>query len=236
MRLLVLTAPLAIIATLGAAPSSHAQNLVCTGTVGGGAGVSTINGNVTVPNGASCTLAFVEVTGNVDVGSGGSLLISAYNEPSTIGGSVDAVKCVSTLLEGNVTVKGDVRIENCTGAEVNGFQGPGITIGGNFQCQNNTGSCAAWLGEIAGDAQIRNNRAPGSDVSLNTIGGNLTCLNNTTAPTHSRGYNWITGDTIGQCGASFTTTTTSIGVPPSFGMACASLASIPARHFRYRIR
>ena len=231
MRLFGLTATLAIIATLGGASPSHAQNLVCAGTVGGAAGLTTINGNVTVPNGASCTLAFVEVTGNVDVGQGGSLLISAYDEPSTIGGSVTAAKCVSALLEGNVTVKGDVRIESCTGTGANGFQGPGIAIGGTFQCQNNAGSCEVWLGEIAGDAQIRNNRAPGSDVSLNTIGGTLVCLNNTTAPTHSRGYNWVTGDTIGQCGAGFTTTSTSIGVPPSSGMACASLASIPASAF-----
>jgi hypothetical protein len=231
MRLFVLTATLAIIATLGGASSSHAQNLACAGTVGGAAGLTTINGNVTVPNGASCTLAFVEVTGNVNVRQGGSLLISAYDEPSTIGGSVTAAKCVSALLEGNVTVKGDVRIESCTGTGANGFQGPGIAIGGTFQCQNNAGSCEAWLGEIAGDAQIRNNRAPGSDVSLNTIGGSLVCLNNTTAPSHSRGYNWVTGDPIGQCGAGFTTSSTSIGVPPSSGMACASLASIPASAF-----
>src|SRR5580704_2121754 len=115
MCLFASTAALAIIVTLGGASSLHAQNLACAGTVGGAAGLTTINGNVTVPNGASCTLAFAEVTGNVDVGSGGSLLSSAYDEPSTIGGSVKAVKYVSTLLEGNVTVKGDLRIENCTG-------------------------------------------------------------------------------------------------------------------------
>ena len=231
MRLFVLAAALVIIATLGSASSLHAQNLVCVGTVGGAVGLTTINGNVIVPSGATCTLGFVEVTGNVDVGQGGSLLISAYDEPSTISGSVEAAKCASALLEGNVTVKGNVRIANCTGTGANGFQGPGIVIGGSFECQNNAGSCEAWLGTIAGDAQIRNNRASGSDVSLDTIGGDLVCLGNTTAPTHSRGYNWVTGATLGQCGASFTTTSTSIGVPPSSGMTCASLASIPASAF-----
>jgi hypothetical protein len=41
---------------------------VCAGTVGGAAGLTIVNGNVSVPNAASCTLAFVEVTGNVVLG------------------------------------------------------------------------------------------------------------------------------------------------------------------------
>ena len=78
--------------------------------MGGGATVTTINGNVTVPNGTSCTLQFVNVTGNVTVQLGGSLLITAYLEPSTIGGNVRASNCVSTLLEGNVSVKGNLQL------------------------------------------------------------------------------------------------------------------------------
>ena len=104
-------------------------------------------------------------------------------------------------------------------------------IGGNYQCQNNAGPCETWLGQITGSAQIQNNRGTASDVSLNTIGGNLQCQNNTAAPTHSHGYNWVTGNAQGQCGAGFTTTTTSIGVPPSSGVACATLASLPASAF-----
>jgi hypothetical protein len=231
MRLFTLGAAVTIIAMLGGIATSYAQNINCTGTVGGGAAVTTVNGNVTVPGGASCTLDFVDVTGKVTVQAGGSLLISAYDEPSTIGGTVEANGCISTLLEGNVTVNGDVRIANCTGTAANGFQGPGIVIGGNFHCLNNAGPCEAWLGQVAGNARIQNNRGAASDVSLNTIEGNLECGNNAAAPTHSRGYNWVSGNTQGQCGADFSTTTTSIGVPPSSGMACAALASLPASGF-----
>ncbi len=124
-------------------------------------------------------------------------------------------------------MNGDVRIANCTGTAANGFQGPGIVIGGNFHCLNNAGPCEAWLGQIAQNARIQGDGGAASDVSLNTIEGNLQCDNNTAAPTHSHGFNWVSGNTQGQCGAGFTTTSTSIGVPPSSGMAFSSLASLP---------
>jgi hypothetical protein len=234
MRLFALTAAVAVAALFWSASVSYAQNIKCTGTVGGGAAVTTVNGNITVPSGASCTLEFVDVTGNVTVQPRGSLLITGYVEPSTIGGNITATDCVSALLEGNVTVKGNLQISNCTGTAAtaaNGFQGPGIVIGGNFQCQKNAGTCEAWLGQIAGNAQIQNNGGTASDVSLNVIDGNLQCENNAAAPTHSHGYNWVSGITQGQCKAGFSTTTTSIGVAASSGMACALLASLPASGF-----
>jgi hypothetical protein len=231
MRLFTIAAALAIVAMFGGASVSHAQNVNCTGIVGGSAAATTIDGDVTVPSGASCTLQFVNVTGNVTVQPRGSLLIAAYLEPSTIGGNVQTANCASTLLEGNVTVKGNLQIVHCSGTASSGFQGPGIVIDGNFECLNNVGPCEAWLGQIAGNAHVQNNRGTASDVSLNTIEGNLQCEGNAPAPTHSHGYNWVTGNALGQCGAGFTTTSTSIGVPPSSGMACASLAFIPASAF-----
>ena len=226
MRMLALI--LAVVGLLGSASASSAQDINCTGTVGGGATATAVNGNVTVAGGASCILQFVNVTGSVQVQPGGSLLIAAYDEPSTIGGNIQANKCASALLEGNVTVNGDVHIANCAGSQANGFQGPGIVIGGNFQCDNNAGPCQAWLGEIAGNTRIANNLGAASDVSLDKIEGDLSCQNNSAAPTHNRGYNWITGSALGQCASGFTTTSSSIGVPTSSGVACSSLASLPA--------
>lgn len=231
MRIFALALAVAVAALFVDASSAYSQNISCSGAVGGGATVTTISGNVTVPNGASCTLEFVNVAGNVEVQQGGSLLITAYDEPSTIGGNVDASNCGSALLEGNVTVKGNLQIGNCTGPAANGFQGPGIAIGGNFRCQNNAGPCQAWLGQIAGNAQIQNNGGTASDVSLNTIDGNLICQSNTATPTHSHGFNWVTGNARGQCAVGFTTTSTSIGVPPSSGVACSSLAALPSSAF-----
>jgi hypothetical protein len=69
------------------APTARAADVTCSGTLGGGSTVTDINGNVTVPDNASCILNFVNVTGNVTTGRNSSLLITAYTEPSTIGDS-----------------------------------------------------------------------------------------------------------------------------------------------------
>ena len=135
--LLVLLAALTAATTFFVgAPTAWAADVTCTGVMGGGAsGPLDIKGNVTVPNGANCTLRFVNVTGNVQARQGSTLLINGYTEPSTIGGNVQAEKCYSVLLEGNVTVGGNVQIEQCNGNGPNGFQGPDIVINGNFQCR-----------------------------------------------------------------------------------------------------
>src|ERR1700746_2251207 len=91
------------------APTAWAADVTCTGVMSGGAsGPLNIQGNVTVPSGANCTLSFVNVTGNVQAKQGSTLLINGYSEPSTIGGNVEATNCYSALLEGNVTVGGNV--------------------------------------------------------------------------------------------------------------------------------
>jgi len=203
--------------------------------------LTTINGNITVNGHCTLILQFAYVTGNIQVQNGGSLLISAYGEPTTIDGNVQATNCVTSLLEGNVTVKGNYQIQNCTGTAASswsGFQGPGVVINGNFQCQNNAGGCEAWLGKITGDMQISNNRDGGatkaSDISLNTVGGNLQCQSDALVPTHSHGYNWVTGNVQGQCGAGFTppkdangSLSTEIGVSSQSGVAsCAALSTL----------
>jgi len=75
--------------------------------------LTTINGNITVNGHCTLILQFAYVTGNIQVQNGGSLLISAYGEPTTIDGNVQATNCVTSLLEGNVTVKGNYQIQNC---------------------------------------------------------------------------------------------------------------------------
>jgi hypothetical protein len=229
MKTFVLALTLAAVAFLGGAATGRADTN-CTGTLGGAATVTTLNGNVAVPNNASCTLTFVNVTGNVKVSQGASLVVGAYNEPSTIGGNIEADHCNSVLLEGNVTVNGNLEVHQCTG--LSSFQGPGIKIGGDFECHNNSGPCKAWLGAVDGDVQIDNNSSKtASDISLVTIGGNLECKHNTPAPTHNAGPDWVTGKLQDQCGSDigFAATGTSIvpaGTAPGAGMACANLKSL----------
>jgi hypothetical protein len=202
----------------------------CAGVIGGGPAVTTINGNVIVPDGKSCTLSFVNVEGGVRVGRDASLTVSAYTEPSSIGGDIEATNCNSVLLQGNVTVRGNVDIISCSGAGWNGFQGPDTVINGNFVCQSNAGPCLAWLGTVGENLHVQSNKSQAaSDISLVSVGGNLHCFGNAPMPTHSHGPSWVDGNAQGQC-AGFATATTSIATPAT-PTPCANLATLPASGF-----
>jgi feruloyl esterase len=218
------------------APTAWAANVTCTGVMSGDAsGPLNIEGNVTVPQGANCTLSFVNVTGNVQADKGSTLLIDGYTEPSTIGGNVHANNCYSALLQGSVTVGGNVEIQQCNGNGPNGFQGPDIVINGNFHCQGNSSnaaSCLAWLGKVSGNVEIQQNRGPTPpDVSLVTVGGNLICQQNSSAPTHLHGPSWVDGNSLGQCQGFATTSTSISNGPVTPASSCAALANLPASGF-----
>src|SRR6516164_2737427 len=216
-------------------PTAWAADVSCTGVMSGGAsGPLNINGNVTVPSGANCTLSFVNVTGNVQAKQGSTLLINGYTEPSTVGGNVLATNCYSALLEGAVTVDGNVEILQCSGNGPNGFQGPDIVIKGNFHCQGNSSnatSCLAWLGKVDGNVQIHQNHGSAPDVSLVTVGGNLQCMQNSPAPTHLHGPSWVDGNSLIQCNGFDTQTTSISNGPVSPAASCAALKDLPASGF-----
>jgi len=200
-----------------------ASNVNCTGTLTG-----VINGNVIVPHGASCTLGNpylgAKVSGNVTVLQNASLTIEARQYPSTITGNVQATNCAFALLEGAVTVGGDVEIHQCKGES--GFDGPGIKIGGNFKCHNNSAACDANLGEISGDLQIHNNTSSSpANVSLTEVHGNLQCQHNQPAPAAAWGADWVTGNMQGQCAAGLGFAWSD--APPTCAQLAALLAKVP---------
>jgi Tannase and feruloyl esterase len=215
---------------LAAAPQAAASETTCSGLIGGQSTLTNIDGNVIVPDGKHCTLSFVDVKGHVRVGRNATLLVTAYTEPSTIGGSIEAKDCNAVLLNGNVVVGGNVRIDSCKGTAPNGFQGPDVVIDGNFECQANAGPCVAWLGSIGGDVRIAANVSQSaSDISLVSVEGNLHCAENSPQPTQAHGPSWVEGHTQGQC-AGFSTRTTSIATPVT-PKPCANLATLPTSDF-----
>src|SRR5947209_18791873 len=127
-RLLLAAASMlfAAIQLLAAPSQARAHDATCSGLIGGQPTLTTITGNVVVPSGSSCTLSFVNVTGNVRVGSNATLTVSAYTEPSTIGGNIEAANCKSVLLNGNVEVGGNVLIVSCNGLTPSGVRGPDV--------------------------------------------------------------------------------------------------------------
>jgi hypothetical protein len=174
-------------ALLATAPVALAQN--CTKTAPycncppSITGPTTAYGNVTVPNGQSCVMTNVTVTGNVTVGIGASLDVEG---DSIIVGNLQANNCNLVRLNtafgggGAVTVVGSVQIGNCTGNRA--FDSSGATIFGDFQCHNNTGACVLEFANVGGNVEINNNTA-GQLVISNTIGKDLQCQNNSPAPT-----------------------------------------------------
>lgn len=104
------------------------------------------------------------------------------------------------MITGSVNILSNFTISHCSNDS--GFVGPGVQIGGNFDCSNNLGACLADKGSVSGDVQIGNNSSVDpSDVSLSTVGGNLQCENNSPGPAHSIGPNIISGNAQDQCAA-----------------------------------
>jgi hypothetical protein len=147
-----------------------------------------------------------------------TLTVDATAQPTTIAGNVQAIGCASAILEGGVTVNGSVQIVQC--AQQSGFIGPGVKIGGNFQCSNDRGGCQADLGTVQGSVQIEGNNT--SDISLVSVGGSLQCGGNTAAPTHNFGPDFVAGTLQGQCAAR-------LGfAPPTTAPSCvASTLNVP---------
>lgn len=176
----------------------RAQNATCTGSATG------TLGNLTVPDGSSCNLSNATVNGNIKVGKNSILTVNGGI--TTITGNVQANQCQSVMLTGSVLINGNLEIQQCTADS--GYVGPGIQIGGNFECHNNSGACVAQMGTVTGNIHIHNNSSQASsDLSLNTIGGELQCAQNTPLPTDAEGPNQIDGNVQGQCAPGFTLVT-----------------------------
>jgi hypothetical protein len=75
-----------------------------------------------------------------------SLTVDATQQPTTIEDNIQTNHCASALFEGEVTLTDSGQIQQR--AQRSGSFGPGIKIGGNFQCVNNGGGCQAELGDV----------------------------------------------------------------------------------------
>jgi DUF4097 and DUF4098 domain-containing protein YvlB len=126
---------------------------------------TTINGNLTVPQGAWCDLVDVTVNGNVLVQQSSGVRIQS------------------------VKVTGNLQVQNTAGAADPLSAGANVicdsTINGNVELHNsdsgavwNIGGCGA--NTIGGNLQFHNNQANGNTIANNTIRGNLQCQQNGT--------------------------------------------------------
>jgi hypothetical protein len=180
-----------------AMPPARADNRSCTGPLSG-----VINGNVVVPNGATCELNSATVNGNVLVGAGASLSVGVFGSV-TISGNLTADHCASVSVvpvpaPNAVSIGGNFAIRSCTGMSGYDVGEGSLTIGGNFLCQNNSAPCFAQRGSIDGNANVSHNSGGTSIVAGNKIDGNLLCFGNT-AVVDASAPNTVAGKKLGQC-------------------------------------
>jgi hypothetical protein len=201
---------------LGALPALADET--CTQEISGG----TINGNVVVPTGSTCTLSGVTVTGNVIVQTNaaldfipGTLTTIGGNVNIATGSTIAARRSATTYLivNGNVTatqcaefdmggfnIGGNITVQNCTDTRGVGISGdPASTIvDGNFTCTGNVGGCVLDSVTVQNNVTVNNNGA-GSVVASVVIGGNLSCAGNTGGVSDITFPNTVGGKKTGQC-------------------------------------
>jgi hypothetical protein len=195
-------------------------NFTVTGNCMFAAGTVTINGNLTVADGAvlndhAASPATVHVRGNVKVGKGAVLGLGNYNpvpphNSAVVDGNIVA-NGAATLYLGGMTVHGNV-VSNGGGDAGRNLPIKDDQIDGNLIIQGWRGLWFGVIRDIVGGNVIVNNNValdttqlPGidsSEIVSNTISGNLICQGNDPVAQvgDSEGaQNTVGGHKIGQC-------------------------------------
>ncbi|HEX2155150.1 MAG TPA: hypothetical protein VHL52_14390 [Acidimicrobiia bacterium] len=153
----------------------------------GSLGAVTIDDDLIVPSGYSCTLNGTTVQENVLVASGATLIANGVS----VDGNIQAEGHATVTIEGNSTIGGDIQADDGGSVGV-----AGSDVGGNIQVESNEGDFLITDNTVDGDIQFNDNDGP-SDISDNTVGGNLQCQGNQPPPTG--GGNAVEGDKEDQC-------------------------------------
>lgn len=205
---------LALSSLLATAQFAPAQDTICDYTT---SSFTTIEGDLVVPNNATCQLlGSGSVSGNVAVGQNAGLV---FEGGWTVGGSLEASGCAYVALNpygsGSTLIGHALQIENCTGnspalgsdfpaGTAFGSFGTTSLIGGNFLCLANAGPCLLRNQHVGGNVRIAKNKSSApAQITSNVIAKNLYCDGNIPAPTGKS--NWIAGNpnssSQGQCNA-----------------------------------
>ena len=170
-RALALTTGLSAVLAAGlvsiGAPAAHADDTVCRTTIG----AVSIDGDIVVPSGASCTLNGTTVEGNVKVYSGASLKAQG------------------------VVVDGNVEGENHRRVIVKPLNGKRSVIDGNIQVEQGGGG-RLIKNVVNGDIQVFSNKARFT-INRNSVDGNLQCKSNSPKPRGTA--NRVGGNKENQC-------------------------------------
>ncbi len=164
-------AVLSLSSLLVGTPVALAEDTQCRGTIGN----VLIDGNLIVPDGASCSLDGTTVRGDVTVKSRANLMVNGAN----ISGSIQSEGANKIDINSNTRTGNNVLLRRGVEVSIDG-----ATITGDLQLEANTGPVRVESNTIIGNLQAKSNKDGGSIIiSSNQIGNNLQCQDNNPAPT-----------------------------------------------------
>ena len=183
MKRLAVVVAIGFIAALGLATPAYADSCTCTGTIG----AISIDGDVNVPQGATCRLNGTRIDGNVKVNNNARL----FANDVYVGGSVQSDGQRRTEVTAGSRVIGDVQIEQGRSGLVQRS-----AVNGTISIKQNTGPQVIARNTVDSDVQVFTNTG-GVRISNNVIDGNLQCKSNNPPPTG--GGNQVQGEKEDQC-------------------------------------
>lgn len=141
---------------------------------------TTVNGNVNVPIGATCTLTRVIVKGDIKVARGATLV----THDGRVTGNVQGENAPRAITLNRTIISGNVQTKNAAGqVYLNRAR-----VTGDVQAERNKGLVRLYRAWVLGDVQTKYTF---SRVELSTIGGNVQHEEGLTSRVVS---NWINGD------------------------------------------
>ena len=191
MKRLLLALPLAMVGALLVSTPAHADDRRCRGSIG----AVSVDGNVIVPQGATCTLRGTQVDGNVLVKARAKLVARGVR----VGGNIQAVNHRNVVVVPR-RVNGRT-VRSRVGGDIQLFSGRyghvrKAVIGGNLQVKQNSQRQVARGNVVDGDLQAFSNKG-GFRIYNNRIDGNLQCKSNNPRP--YGGKNRVQGNKEDQC-------------------------------------
>lgn len=179
------TNKLAVLALLVATPV-WADDIRCTSTIG----AVTVDSNVIVPAGRSCTLDGTRVKGNVELRDRAQILI---RNGADVDGNVQTdganrVRILNSEIGGNIQLSG-IHFDQAS-------QVLHSYIGGTIDWNGNSSVVQIQYNHVDSDIKVNQNGGLAS-IYDNVVGGNLQCQSNQPAPRGAR--NIVHGNKEDQC-------------------------------------
>jgi hypothetical protein len=155
----------------------------CTGRVGS----VSVDGDVTVPAGATCELVGTVVEGNVSVGPAARLIARGVD----VDGDIEGERTAAVEITDDANVGGNLQLESGGTALVTGSH-----VDGDVSWEEQHAALRARGNTVSGNLELDGSTG-GVTVTDNKVGGDLICEDNTPAP--RGGHNTVSGDKDGQC-------------------------------------